>query len=65
MSFIKKQQIEHPEMTMPELKKHCSKNYPFHQRSGWAYKAWLSAMKDVFGRTKKAPAPPGQGDLYE
>lgn len=38
----------HPEMDKPTLRKWCSKNYPFNQRSGWAYKAWLKALRAYF-----------------
>lgn len=38
-------------------------NYPYSQRSGWAYKAWLEARRDFFRqynlplRRAKKPAP--------
>lgn len=38
-------------------------SYPFNQRSGWAYKAWLDARRDFFRqhnlplRRAKKPAP--------
>lgn len=31
-----------------ELEKHCRKNYPYARRQGWAYKAWLKAMRIRF-----------------
>ena len=52
--WIKEQERQNPDMTKEELRKYCSKNYPFAERKGWAYKAWLSAMKDVFGSKKKS-----------
>lgn len=38
-------------------------SYPFHSRSGWAYKAWLDARRDFFRqhnlplRRAKKPGP--------
>ncbi|WP_428242994.1 hypothetical protein [Gynuella sp.] len=54
MSFIRQQKAEHPEMPHAELRKHCSKHYPFSERRGYAYKAFLHAMRDVFGQQRKA-----------
>ena len=54
-SWIKKQQIENKDMSKAELRKHCSKNYPYSQRSGYAYKAFLQAMRDVFGAARTQP----------
>lgn len=56
----------HPDMTRAELRRWCSKNYPWGMRSGWAYKAWLKALRSYFkpqavrpvraGRTEPSPA---------
>jgi len=48
--WIDVQRYNNPDMTHDELKKHCKANYPFAQRSGWAYKAWLMAMQSEFGK---------------
>jgi hypothetical protein len=48
---------QNPEMTVEEQRKYCSKNYPYGPRSGWPYKAWLSAMRDHFGKTQKTNTP--------
>jgi hypothetical protein len=53
MSWILKQEQENPEMTRDELRKHCSKNYPFSERKGYAYKAFRSAMSDKFGKRQR------------
>lgn len=55
-----------PHMDKAELRKWCSKHYPYAQRSGWAYKAWLKAMRAYFnpqavrpvrgGKTQPSPA---------
>ncbi|URI08791.1 hypothetical protein MW290_24755 [Aquincola tertiaricarbonis] len=47
-AWLQEQIKAHPEMSREELRKWCSKNYPFHQRSGWAYKAWLKALRAYF-----------------
>jgi len=52
--WIKEQERNNPDMSREELRNHCSKNYPYAERKGWAYKAWLSAMRDVFGSKKKS-----------
>lgn len=46
--WLQEQVKAHPEMTKAELRRWCSKNYPYAQRSGWAYKAWLKAMRAYF-----------------
>ncbi len=38
-----------PDLEPKELRKLCTKNYPFSERSGHAYKAWLSVMREYFG----------------
>ncbi|UCP00052.1 hypothetical protein LF844_09645 [Metapseudomonas lalkuanensis] len=46
-----------------EIAKAIDDSYPFSQRSGWAYKAWLDARRDFFRqhnlplRRAKKPAP--------
>lgn len=47
-AWIAVQAKAHPEMTKAELEKHCRKNYPWAHRAGWAYKAWLKAMRAYF-----------------
>lgn len=51
--WIKKQQLENPDLSREALRKHCSKNYPFCERRGYAYKAFLKAMRDIFGASRK------------
>lgn len=60
--WIKKQQRENPAMCRDDLRKHCSENYPFAQRKGHAYKAYLEAMRDVFGDRRKDKNSP-QADM--
>lgn len=54
--------------TGAELTKAIDGSYPYGQRSGWPYKAWLSARKD-FCRLHSLPlrrAPkPGADDLFQ
>jgi hypothetical protein len=59
--FIAEQREAHPELGRDELKKHCSKNYPFAHRRGWAYKAFLAAMRKQFGTRSKSMAAEKQG----
>ncbi|MCK5605855.1 hypothetical protein KAR91_28420 [Candidatus Pacearchaeota archaeon] len=62
-AFIQQQKLDNPNMPHKELRRHCSKNYPFRERSGHAYKMFLKAMRDVFGATRKKKQPEGQGEL--
>ncbi len=55
LAVIKKQRLKNPELSTPELKKFCSQHYPFAERTGCAYKAWLKAMRETFGRTHPEP----------
>lgn len=61
MRFIREQEVEHPEMSREQLRDHCSRHYPFAQRSGWAYKAFLSAMRERFGSRAQARAAEKHG----
>lgn len=56
--------MDNPDMDKQELRKFCSKNYPFNERRGYAYKAFLEAMKDEFGAARK-PKPTSQIDMLE
>jgi len=47
-AWLKEQIKAHPEMSKQELRRWCSKNYPYSQRKGWAYKAWLKALRAYF-----------------
>ncbi len=47
-AWLAEQVKAHPELSRPELRKWCAKNYPFAQRQGWAYKAWLKALRAYF-----------------
>ena len=66
IKWINEQMNAHPEMDREALRKHCSKNYPYAQRSGWAYKSFLAAMKEVFGdrARKKRDERIGQSDMF-
>lgn len=57
--WISEQIKAHPEMSKAELRKHCSKNYPFQERKGWAYKAWLKAMRAYFNPQAVRPVIKG------
>ena len=60
--WIQKQQLEHPELDRDELRKHCSKNYPWDMRKGWAYKSFLKAMREHFGASRR-PKPTSQIEM--
>ena len=36
-----------------ELRKVITSAYPYRERMGWAYKAWLKAVKQVLGNRKQ------------
>lgn len=46
----------HPALTAPALAKAIDASYPYSQRNGWAYKAWLDARRDFF-RQHNLPLP--------
>jgi len=46
--WLQEQIKAHPEMDKKKLRKWCSKNYPYAMKRGWAYKAWLKAMRAYF-----------------
>ena len=50
LAWIDEQRLKNPNMAHVELKRHCSKNYPFSERKGAAYKGFLKAMHEVFGK---------------
>jgi hypothetical protein len=53
---------DHPEMDSAQLRRWCRSNYPFGQRNGWAYKAWLKTLRTYFSKQAAPPvkqaAPP-------
>jgi len=58
--WLAEQVKAHPEMTKEELRKWCSKNYPYDMRRGWAYKAWLKAMRAYFEPQALRPVRKGR-----
>lgn len=62
-AWIAEQAKQHPGMTKAELEKHCRKNYPFSQRMGWAYKAWLKAMRTYFRPQVVRPVRNGRTEM--
>lgn len=58
-AWLQEQIKAHPEMTKEELRAWCSKNYPFYARSGWAYKAWLKALRMYFNPQAVRPIRAG------
>ena len=58
--WLAEQVKAHPEMSKPELRKWCSKHYPYSQRSGWAYKAWLKALRAYFNPQAARPVRNGK-----
>ena len=57
--WLAEQVKAHPDMSPKELRKWCSKNYPYAQRSGWAYKAWLKALRAYFNPQAARPVRGG------
>lgn len=47
-AWLQEQIKAHPDMSKQDLRRWCSKNYPYSQKSGWAYKAWLKALRAYF-----------------
>ena len=67
MEFINCMSDENPNLAIDELKKLCSKEYPFGERKYYPYKAFLKAMKDTFNPEIKAEKErcPNTIDLFE
>lgn len=59
-AWIAEQVKNHPEMDKTQLEKHCRKNYPWSMRQGWAYKAWLKAMRAYFNPQSVKPIRRGK-----
>lgn len=58
--WLQEQIKAHPDMTPAELRRWCSKNYPYSMRKGWAYKAWLKALKAYFNPQAVRPVRGGE-----
>ncbi len=58
--WLQEQIKAHPEMSKTELRRWCTKNYPFAARSGWAYKAWLKALRAYFNPQAARPLRAGR-----
>lgn len=61
--WLQEQIKAHPEMDRKQLRAWCAKNYPFEQRKGWAYKAWLKAMRAYFNPQAVRPVRNGITEL--
>lgn len=59
-AWLQQQIKDHPEMSKDELRKWCSKNYPYSTRRGWAYKAWLKALRAYFNPQAVRPKRAGK-----
>lgn len=59
-AWLHEQIKAHPEMDKKQLRAWCAKNYPFSERSGWAYKAWLRAMRAYFNPQAVRPIRSGR-----
>ena len=60
-AWLQEQIKAHPSMSKKDLRRWCSKNYPYNQKSGWAYKAWLKALRAYFD--PQAVRPKRKGGL--
>ena len=60
-AWLQEQIKAHPDMSKQDLRRWCSKNYPYSQKSGWAYKAWLKALRAYFD--PQAVRPKRKGSL--
>ena len=59
-AWLQEQIKAHPELDKKQLRTWCSKNYPFSQRSGRAYKAWCKAMRAYFNPQAVKPMRNGR-----
>lgn len=58
--WLQEQVKAHPEMSKAELRRWCSKHYPYSERRGWAYKAWLKALRAYFNPQGVRPVRAGK-----
>jgi hypothetical protein len=58
--WLQKTIAAHPELTKDELRRYCSKHYPYAMRRGWAYKAWLRALRAYFDPQAVRPLRAGK-----
>jgi hypothetical protein len=70
LAWVVHMRAQHKDLSPKEQERICRKQYPFNQRKGWAYKAWLKAMRISFkeqgGEVKKIPTRcPKTQDLFE
>lgn len=61
--WLQEQIKKHPSMDKKELRKWCSKNYPYAEKKGWAYKAWCKAMRQYFEPQAVRPVRNGKKEL--
>lgn len=59
-AWLQEQIAAHPEMSKAELRRWCAKNYPYSERKGWAYKAWLKALRAYFNPQAVRPRRAGR-----
>lgn len=48
LDWIGRMRAQHSDLSAKELERLCRKSYPYEARRGWAYKAWLKAMRLSF-----------------
>lgn len=62
-AWLAKAIAEHPEMDKAQLRRWCRSNYPFAERTGWAYKAWLKTLRAYFNPQAVRPVRAGKAQL--
>lgn len=58
-AWLQAQIQAHPDMDSAQLRSWCRKNYPFSERKGWAYKAWLKTLRRYFNPQAVRPVLAG------
>jgi len=60
--WLQEQIKAHPDLDKKQLRAWCGKNYPFAHKTGWAYKAWLKAMRAYFNPQAVKPIRKGKSE---
>lgn len=66
LQWIEDLEQKNPDLSPEELRKLCSREYPCWERSGWAYRSFLKALRHYFG-DRAVPArakAAGQADMF-
>lgn len=53
LAHIRRVVMENPDLDEKETRRVVSDSYPYRERRGWCYKAWLRAVEALLGPSKR------------